>query len=168
MLVDDGLNRIHPSQFQSIVVGKFTVSLINGFLLILIWITINNNIYYDQPLNEDKDKIKQSKSEMTICLSLFAVFAIIDFLIVITGLTYAFNKCNIIVLLMKCLEAIMLLHFYLDTWKDVILWYILFFLQFECTVIEVCAVISSYFFQFKKYNRIRANEINYIDKPKHH
>ena len=165
MLVDNGLNKIHPTQFQSIVIGKFTASLINGFLLILIWITIDNNIYYDQPLNAgrlDKD------TQMTMCLSLFAVFTIIDILIVITGLTYAFNKCNIIVLLMKCLEAIMLLHFYLDTWKDVILWYILFFLQFECTVIEVCAVISSYFFQFKKYNRIRANEINYIDKPKHH
>ena len=165
MLVNDGLNRIHPSQFQSIVVGKFTMSLINGFLLILIWITIDNNIYYDQPLNADRS---DKHTQMNVCLSLFAVFAIVDFLIVITGLTYAFNKCNIIVLLMKCLEAIMLLHVYLDTWKYVILWYILFFLQFECTVIEICAMISSYFFQFKKYNRIRANEINYIDKPKQH
>ena len=168
MIKDEGLNKVNPSTFQNITSIKAFLSMLCVLLLIMIWCSFENNIFTGLSLlsvRKDSD-YDDAHTIVLVGLIFFSIFLCIDFVIVLTGLTFNFNKLNIMNVMLKSLEVFLMMYYYIDAWHYVIIWYIFIVTELPCTIFEVYGIIFGMIFEFRKYDKIRANEIKHLEKDK--
>ena len=68
--------------------------------------------------------------------------------------------------MLKSLEVFLMMYYYIDAWHYVIIWYIFIVTELPCTIFEVYGIIFGMIFEFRKYDKIRANEIKHLEKDK--
>lgn len=169
MLKNDGVNKTNPSQFKSITSFKFFLTMLCVILILTIWCSFDNNIFTGLSLKaqrNDDDDYNDAYTIVVVGLSFFSAFLIIDFIVVLTGTTYCFNNLNILNVMLKAFEVFLLFYFYVDAWHYVVIWYIFIVTQLPCTIFEIYGIIYEFFYEFSKYNKIRANEIKHLEKEK--
>ncbi len=135
-------------------------------LLIMIWLTKETYIYAGLGLY-GKNGTADYKFAFNLFLAgliIFTFFISIDLIIQFTGVTFNFYKLNVINLSLKIFELYLLALFYLDSWHHVTIYYICAVTQLPCAIFEIYAIIHSICTTFKKYNKILANEVNYINQ----
>jgi hypothetical protein len=161
MLINEGIGDKPTSVYKDLINLKFFFSILCLLLLLIIWLTYDNNIYSGlSMIAEYNDKnYKIAFIRILSCLIIFSFCLGVDLIIQITGLTYNFYKLNALNLSLKIFEVFLLSLFFLDSWHYITLFYILAFTQLICSIFEVYAIIFSLCSTFKKYQKIRNFEV---------
>ena len=161
MLINEGIGDKPTKVYKDLINLKFLFSILCLLLLLIIWLTYDNNIFSGLSMiaeyNDDNYNIAFIR--ILSCLILFSICLAIDLIIQITGLTYNFYKLNAINLSLKVFEVFLLTLFFLDSWHYITLFYILAFTQLICTGFEIYAIIIGLCSTFKKYQKIRNFEV---------
>ena len=157
MIINEGIGDKPTRVYGNLINLKFMFSIICLLMLLIIWVTYDNNIYAGLGmLNEYKDdEYKACEKIILGFLIVFVIFIGLDLFIQISGLTYNFYKLTIIILSLKIFEVFLLVFFFLDSWNYFILLYIFIFTQMICTFLEIYSLIFNLCSTFKKYNKIR-------------
>ena len=157
MIINEGIGDKPTSVYGNLINLKFMFTIICLLMIIIIFITYDNNIYVGLGmLNEyNDDDYKACKKIILAFLIVFSIFIAIDIIIQISGLNYNFYKLTIIILSLKIFEVFLLVLFFLDSWNYFTIIYIFIFTQFFCTFFEIYSLIFNLCSTFKKYNKIR-------------
>ena len=161
MIINEGIGDKPTHVYKNLINLKFLFSILCLIVLLVIWLTYDNNIFIGLKMTAEYNDSDYKKAWKWIFSSLiiFVVFLAFDLGIQITGVTYNFYRLNAINLSIKIFELFLLVLFFLDSWHYIILLYIFFFTQFFCTILEVFSLIYSLCSTFKKYNKIRNFEV---------
>ena len=165
MIINEGIGDKPTSVYKNLINLKFLFSIICCLILIIIWLTYENNIFTGLSMiaEREDDSFKHAWRWTLSSLIIFSVFLFIDLAIQMTGLTYNFYKLNAINISLKIFEVFLLSLFFLDSWHYLNLIYIFIVTQLFCTIFEVYAIIFSVCSTFKKYNKIRNFEVKSKD-----
>ena len=147
--------------YKTLINLKFLFSILCTIIIIVIWITYDNNIYTGLSMSAEykDDDYKDADTIIFSCLIIFSIILFIDLAIQVIGITYNFYRLNAIILSLKIFETFLLALFFLDSWNYVNLYYIMAITQFPCFLIELFAILVAVFSTFKKYNIIRNKEV---------
>ena len=165
MIINEGIGDKPTSVYKNLINLKFLFSIICCLIIIIIWLTYENNIFTGLSMiaEREDDSFKHAWRWTLSSLIIFSVFLFIDLAIQMTGLTYNFYKLNAINISLKIFEVFLLSLFFLDSWHYLNLIYIFIVTQLFCTIFEVYAIIFSVCSTFKKYNKIRNFEVKSKD-----
>ena len=157
MIINEGIGDKPTSVYGNLINLKFMFSIICLLMIIIIFVTYDNNIYAGLGMISEynDDDYKKGKRIILAFLIVFVVFIAIDIFIQISGLTYNFYKLTVINLSLKIFEVFLLVLFFLDSWHYFHMLYIFIFTQFFCTCLEIYSIIFNLCSTFKKYNKIR-------------
>ena len=165
MIINEGIGDKPTRVYKDLINLKFLFSILCCLLILIIWISYDNNIYsgLNMLVEYNDDNYKFAWRCIFSCLVIFSFFLFIDLIIQMTGLTYNFYRLNAINISLKIFELFLLLLFFLDSWHYLTLFYIFGFTQLICSSFEIYSIIFSLCSTFKKYNKIR----NFLIKSKY-
>ena len=146
-----------PKKYTLLIKLKFLFLMIKMILIICVFITYEENLFSGLSLIEERDgdKYNQAKATLLSGISFFAVFSLIQFVVVISGFTYNFNKNNILIVSLHIFAIYLLGYFIFDAWHYVTLWYIFIVAGFPQTLMEVYGFVSAIGSDLVKYRKIK-------------
>ncbi len=161
MIINEGIGDKPTRVYKDLINLKFLFSILCCLLILIIWISYDNNIYsgLNMLVEYNDDNYNFAWRCIFSCLVIFSFFLFIDLIIQMTGLTYNFYRLNAINISLKIFELFLLLLFFLDSWHYLNLYYILAITQLPCCIFEIYSLIEARFSTFKKYNIIRNKEV---------
>ena len=94
MIINEGIGDKPTSVYKNLINLKFLFSIICCLILIIIWLTYENNIFTGLSMiaEREDDSFKHAWRWTLSSLIIFSVFLFIDLAIQMTGLTYNFYK----------------------------------------------------------------------------
>ncbi len=161
MIINESIGDKPTHVYKNLIKLKFLFSIICFILILIIWVTYDNNIFSGlNILAEYNDhNYKKARKWVLSSLIIFTIFLTVDLGIQITGVTYNFYKLNSINLSIKIFEVFLLALYFLDSWHYITLLYIFIFTELICFCFEIYSLIFNLGSTFKKYNKIRNFEV---------
>jgi hypothetical protein len=154
-----------PKKYTLLIELKFLFLMIKIILVICVYLTYDENIFSGLSLvdERDNDKYNQARATLLSAISFFAILAIGELFITLSGYTYNFNKNNILIVSLNIFAIYLLGYFIFDAWHYVTIWYIFIVAEFPQAVMEGYGFFSAVGQQLFRYNKMRQLT---IDKSK--